>query len=146
MNYTRTSSSNNIAIQLDNGEMFICKSIYDDNTRIMITEFLCNRVLYLSNFPSIAGHTASVRCTALCSALNFFTHIVSNELATIGSCESCIFIGNRHHRRQNLNFFPAAGPLKFVSINILGLYLNSRRESACIGNHRSAFQVNARPC
>jgi Integrase zinc binding domain len=79
------------------------------------------RTLYMSHYPLLSGHPGATRMYQSMRRLFYWPAMAADAYATVRRCTTCS--RDRIKLRQHNSFmklFPAAGPLEFVALDILG--------------------------
>lgn len=61
--------------------------------------------------------------------ISFWRHVASEVHTAVKDCRSCVKQRFEMKPDRTLYMFPAAGPLEFVAINIVGLLSKTRSEA-----------------
>ncbi|CDF32918.1 unnamed protein product [Chondrus crispus] len=79
------------------------------------------RVLYLAHHPRLAGHPGATRMYYTLRREYYWPHMASDAFSTVRNCTSCAATrGTLVKNQKDLKLFPAAGPLQFVAMDLLG--------------------------
>ena len=87
----------------------------------LVPENLRQRILKMAHYPRLAGHPGSRRMYDTLRR-DFYWPNMANDVATlVRNCTSCAKVrGAKHSHQHFLKLFPAAGPLEYVAMDILG--------------------------
>ncbi|CAN8070204.1 unnamed protein product [Agarophyton chilense] len=97
------------------------RSTLDGSLQKVVPKALHTRVLYLAHYSQLSGHPGATRMYYTLKQQFYWPHMAHDVYTFVGQCESCVRTrgGIRKHRKY-LKMFPAAGPLEFVAIDLLG--------------------------
>lgn len=76
--------------------------------------------LYISHCPALAGHAGERLLYDSLESEFYWLYMANDAYATGADCQSCAAKETRDHHRKELRLFPAARPLQFVEMDILG--------------------------
>ena len=96
-------------------------SPWDDREQIFVPPPLRAKVLALAHYPAVAGHPGSTRMYQTLRREFYWPNMASDTHECVRNCTRCAKerISLRSHS-QFLKLFPAARPLEFVALDILG--------------------------
>ena len=107
--------------KLDKRGLLVRTSPVDKSEQIVVPEDLRSRVLFLAHFPRMSGHPGGTRMFSTLRRQYYWPSMAMDVHATVRGCPECA--KERINLRKHASFlklFPAAAPLEFVAIDILG--------------------------
>ncbi|CAN8075930.1 unnamed protein product [Agarophyton chilense] len=106
---------------VDHNGYIVRRSTLDGSLQKVVPKALRPRFLYLAHYPRLSGHLGATRMYYTLRQQFYWPHMADDVYTFVGQCQSCVRTrgGIRKHRK-NLKLFPAAGPLEFVAIDLLG--------------------------
>ena len=101
--------------------LLVRKAPLDGALQRVVPKALRARLLYLTHYPRLAGHPGGTRMY-LTLRRDFYWPQMGNDVHAVArDCRSCAQMrGTRYKHQKYLKLFPAAGPLEFVAMDLLG--------------------------
>jgi len=125
-----------IRIQLDEGKLIpfeedtsgVLIRNQEAHSQLVIPRSLVPRVLTLSHYPKGAAHPGETKLYRTLRRYFYWQTLAVDAIMAVKNCVSCARnrVKLRRHAKK-LQLFPANGPLEYVSIDILGPLLRTRR-------------------
>jgi transposase InsO family protein len=109
-------------IHEENELQLLCRISTDpEHKRVYIPEALRERVMYLAHYPATAGHPGGRKMFYTLSQQFYWPTMVADVYQYVKQCHECTKENSDLVKRHKaLRLFPAAGPLDFVAIDLLG--------------------------
>jgi len=86
------------------------------------------RVLYLSHYPLTAGHPKGSKMYDTMRRHYYWPNMANDVYQTVRDCRACAQTRGTFYKHQRpLRLFPAAGPLEFIAMDLLGPLTKTRR-------------------
>ncbi|CDF40922.1 unnamed protein product [Chondrus crispus] len=102
------------------------KSPLDGTLQRVVPKRLRAKILYLAHHPRLAGHPGGTRMYYTLRREYYWPHMANDAFSTVRNCASCAATRRTLVRHQkDLKLFPAAGPLDFVAMDLLGPLLKT---------------------
>ena len=118
----------NSHFDVDQYGFLVRRSNLDGALQRVVPKTLRARVLYLSHYPRLAGHPGGLRMYMTLRREYYWPHMANDAFAVARDCRSCRRIrGTRFTYQKYLKLFPAAGPLEFVGMDLLGPFPKSKK-------------------
>ena len=106
---------------VDRYGFLVRKSPLDGTLQRVVPKRLRAKVLYLAHHPRLAGHPGGTRMYYTLRREYYWPHMANDAYQTVRNCASCAATrGTRVRHQKDLKLFPAAGPLEFVAMDLLG--------------------------
>ena len=116
-----TVGTPNSKFDIDRYGFLVRKSPLDGTLQRVVPTRLRPRVLYLAHHPRLAGHPGATRMYYTLRREYYWPHMASDAFSTVRNCTSCAATrGTLVKNQKDLKLFPAAGPLEFVAMDLLG--------------------------
>ncbi|CDF39905.1 unnamed protein product [Chondrus crispus] len=97
------------------------KSPLDGTLQRVVPKRLRAKILYLAHHPRLAGHPGGTRMYYTLRREYYWPHMANDAFSTVRNCASCAAPrGTLVRHQKDLKLFPAAGPLDFVAMDLLG--------------------------
>ncbi|CDF40971.1 unnamed protein product [Chondrus crispus] len=97
------------------------QSPLDGTLQRVVPKRLGAKVLYLAHPPRLARHPGGTRMYDTLRREYYWPHMANNVYSTVRNCQSCSATRSTIVRHQkDIKLFPAAGPLEFVAMDLLG--------------------------
>ncbi|CDF38306.1 unnamed protein product [Chondrus crispus] len=111
----------NSKFDVDRYGFLVRKSPLDGTLQRVVPNRLRPRVLYLAHHPRLAGHPGGTRMYYTLRREYYWPHLASDAFATVRNCTSWAATrGTLFKNQKDLRLFPAAGPMEFVAMDLLG--------------------------
>ena len=105
----------------DRHGFLVRKSRFDGALQRVVPHSLRARVLYSAHYPRLAGHPGGTRMYMTLRRDFYWPHMGSDAIAVARDCRACAQVrGTANTYQKYLKIFPAAGPLEFVAMDLLG--------------------------
>ena len=93
----------------------------DGTLQRVVPKRLRAKVLYLAHHPHLAGHSGGTRMYYTLWREYYWPHMAKDVFSHVRNCASCAATrGTQVRHQKDLKLFPAAGPLDFVAMDLLG--------------------------
>ena len=110
------------------GEKGVSFRLVDAVPQVLVPETLKRRILHLSHHAKLAGHPGGAKLNRTLRRHFYWLPIDCHQ--TVRTCIECV--KNRIRLRRNskrMTLFPAKAPLEFISIDIMGELIRSKRDN-----------------
>ena len=111
----------NSKFDIDRYGFLVRKSPLDGTLQRVVPTRLRPRVLYVAHHPRLAGHPGATHMYYTLGREYYWPHMASDAFSTLRNCTSCAATCRTLVKNQkDLKLIPAAGPLEFVAMDLLG--------------------------
>ena len=118
----------NSKFKYDHNGFLVRRSSIDGALQKVVPKSLQARLLYLAHYPRLAGHPGAIRMYYTLRREYYWPMMASDVYNTVKECSSCASVrGTLFKHQKYLKLFPAAGPLEFIAIDILGPLPKTRK-------------------
>ena len=106
---------------VDRYGFLVHKSPLDGTLQRVVPKRLRAKILFLAHHPRLAGHPGGTKIYYTLRREIYWPHMANDAFSTVRNCASCAATrGTLVRHQKNLKLFPAARPLDFVAMDLLG--------------------------